>query len=74
MMVSVGRKWNNPEIYHTVNQQGIDLSIKLEDFIEALKTEMGSVTWTVTKAQFSQQVDDAVRQVILDIKMESVKQ
>jgi uncharacterized protein YggL (DUF469 family) len=45
----------------------------LDDFLEALKNEIESVTWTFRQATFHQQYDEAVERVIEKIKGESAR-
>lgn len=71
--VTISRYWNNPKISTIVTTEGISLTIELEDFITALKEEIGSVSTTFTKKSFSQQLDNAVITVLEKIKEESIK-
>lgn len=71
--VTVTRKWNNPEIFSTVNAESISLSMKIEDFKEAVKMELGSVAFVFTKDTLSKKIDDAFQRVLQGIKEESSK-
>ena len=71
--ITISRYWNNPSISITVNIDGISLEMKLTDFIEALKAEIGSVTTTFTRQQFSLKMDKAVESVVEKVKQESLK-
>jgi len=73
VVITVSRKWNNPRIETTINDEGISLSMSLEDFAEALLAEIGSVAFTVTKGQFKDKVRAAIERVITGIKEESAK-
>lgn len=71
--VTISRYWNNPEINTSVTNESISLTISLEDFIAALKHEIGSVTTTLTQKGFSTQLDNAVHNVLEKVKEESKK-
>jgi len=71
--VTILRKWNNPTIYHLVNSDRIELSLPLEEFMDLVKKEIGSVAWTFTRRGFSKKVDKALFRVIEYIKRETVK-
>lgn len=75
-VVTISRKWNRPEIYSELDMSidgGIKLSIDLNDFLTALRTEIGSVTVVMTRAQFEKKFNEAVQSVIQGIKDESAK-
>ena len=72
-MITISRKWNNPQIEVMVSGEGISLDISLKDFLTALKQEIDSVTFTFTKAAFDAQFDAAVERVLEGIKEESKK-
>lgn len=71
--ITITRKWNNPEIHHKVDIDGINLSVSLESFIEALCLEIGPVAWVFTEKAFRAKFDEAVSRVIAGIKEESAK-
>jgi hypothetical protein len=71
--VTISRHWNNPKINKTVTVDGIALSIDMDDFVTALKEEIGSVTTTFTKKTFETKLDKAVYSTIEKIKEESKK-
>lgn len=71
--VTISRYWNRPEINITVNDELISLNMKMDDFIKALKEEIGSVTWTFRDKTFNEAMDNAVQSVIKKVKEESVK-
>ena len=53
--------------------QGIQLSVNLEDFIEALGKEMGSPTMLMTKAQLLEKMKSAAEKVTQQMKQESAR-
>jgi|GEM_PF-4850672 len=53
MVVTVSRYWDNPKILTKVTNKEISLEMSLDDFKEALKQEIGSVTTVVTKTGLS---------------------
>lgn len=71
--VIIMRKWNNPEIKMYVDLEQINLSISLEDFKNALKQQIGSVTFVFRKKTFDELLDKAFEEVIRSIKAESSK-
>ena len=73
--LSIWRKKVFPRGFFLIryNNQEIDLTVNWEDFIEALKEQVGSVTLTFRKATFEKQLDEAVNRVIRNIKEEGVK-
>jgi hypothetical protein len=71
--MTISRHWDNPKINAQVSVEGISLITELDDFISALKKEIGSITMTFTQQQFSDKVDKAVEMVVAKIKQESVK-
>lgn len=72
-LVTVSRKWNNPQIYINVTSEEIELSMSLDDFIVALADEIGSVALTVRDATFRKKLNEAATRVVSGIKDESRK-
>jgi hypothetical protein len=72
-VVTVSRMWNHPKITTLVSNEGIALSMDMEDFSQALKTEIGAVTWVFTKAEFEKRLDEAILKIVAGIKEESIK-
>lgn len=72
-VVTVARKWNNPEITMTVNGDGISIAMALEDFKEAVKAEVDSVTFVFSKNEFHKRLDVAFANIIRDMKRETTK-
>lgn len=72
-VVTISRKWNNPQIKTTISKEGIELQISIEDFEVALLEEIGSVTFTLTKGQLKDKVNKAILNVLTGIKEESIK-
>jgi hypothetical protein len=56
-----------------LNNSEISLSIPLDDFVFALKKEIGSVRWVVKQSTFESMLDDAVKKVVLGVQEESNK-
>lgn len=50
-VITKSRKWHSPEILAYVNNEEIGLSIKLDDYLQALVAEIGNPTFIVTQAQ-----------------------
>lgn len=71
--VTISKKWHNPWINITIDTEGIELRMSMDDFREALKREVGSITWVFKKETFDSQLDAAITRVISGIKEESAK-
>lgn len=72
-VVTISRKWNNPKILTTINDEEISLKIELSDFVDAVIQEIGSVTFTVRDSSFRAKVYQAVERVLEGVKEESAK-
>ena len=64
-LVIVSKKWNNPKISMIVTDQEISFCVRLEDFMQAIKMELGS------RNGFNEMIDSAFDRVIQGIKSES---
>jgi len=74
LWVTISKKWHQPTIYTNVTREdGIEMSVPVADFVEAMRREIGSVTFTMTEAQFRAKIEAARDAVIEGIKEESVK-
>ena len=71
--VTISRYWNNPEISTSIDSDQITLSISMEDFTKALKSEIGSVATTFTQKSFEKKLDEAINSVLEKVKEESIK-
>ena len=72
-LVTVSRKWNNPQIHINITNDEIALSIALDDFLVALADEIGSVALTVRDATFRKKLAEAAERVVSGVKDESRK-
>jgi C-terminal processing protease CtpA/Prc len=72
-ILTISRKWHNPQIEVAISNEGINLKMDMADFKEALKREIGSITWTFRKETFNQMLDEAITKIISGIKEESAK-
>lgn len=72
-VVTISRKWNNPKITTTITGEQISIQMSMEDFVTALKAEIGSVTLVMTKAGFEARLDAAVANVLQGMKDETIK-
>lgn len=43
-VVTISRMWNNPHIKTTISTDSISLEISLDDYLDALIAEIGSIT------------------------------
>lgn len=69
----ISRKWNNPQFKYVITDEDMSCEMNLDDFIRALKQEIGSVTWTFKKDTFEKNLDMAIQKIIRGAKEESVK-
>ena len=72
-IITIMRKWNNPEIRLWMDHEEIGMQIKLDDFIEGLITEVGSVTTILTRQGIRNRIKQATQTVIESVKRESIK-
>ena len=72
-LITISRYWNKPFIKVLVTDEDISLSITLDDFIEAVKKEIGSVRWVVKDETFEYRLMQAVKTVLEKVKEESIK-
>jgi len=68
IFVTISSKWSQPTVYTLVDDEGISLSVPVEDFVEALVREIGPVTWVIRDATFQEKVAQALGRVIEGIK------
>jgi len=71
--VTIMRRWNNPKIHITIDEDDINIKMNFKEFMSAVKHEIGRVTWTFKKETFDQQFDLAVDTVITAMKRETSK-
>ena len=71
--LTISRHWDHPRITTDITSESISLKISLDDFVTALEQEIGSVTWTFTKATFHDQIMKAAEAVVAKVKEESAK-
>ena len=72
-VVTISRYWKNPKITTSISTEGISIQMNMEDFITALKQEIGSVTWVVTQKTFNERLDIAIEKVLAGMKEETIK-
>ena len=71
--LTISKKWDHPEFTYKITNEEMSCEMDFEDFRKALKQEMGSITWTLKKATFEKQLDEAIQRVISGAKEESAK-
>lgn len=71
--ITVSRKWSNPKIRTDINNDGIALSMDIEDFKSALREELGSPALVMTKKALAGKIDSAIDAIVRGIKAESSK-
>jgi hypothetical protein len=65
-LITVSRHWDNPQIICKVNLEGIAIGMDMDDFIVALKSEMGI-------DPMDKKIDLGINNVIEKMKEESKK-
>lgn len=72
-VVTVSRKWNEPNIIVWVNNEGIGMGMKLDDYLVALSEEIGNPLLLLTKAQMLQKMRDVTSIVESEMKDATLK-
>lgn len=72
-VLTVSRLWHHPHIHTTISRRGIAMEMPMEDFLEALMREMGTVALTFTESGLRAQMQSASQRVVDGIKEESAK-
>lgn len=72
-VVLVSRLWSHPEIRVDIVNEGIGLSMKLDDFLAALVQEVGNPTLLVTKNALAVKLTQASERVTAGMKAESTR-
>ena len=71
--LTISKKWHHPEFKFIITNEDLSLEMDFQDFVKALKQEIGSITWTFKKDTFEKQLDEAIQRVISGVKEESAK-
>lgn len=71
--ITICKKWSRPEIMMTVNDELIEIKMRLVDFTDVLKREIGKVTWVFTEKEFAKRFEAAVEAAIKAMKDETRK-
>ena len=69
-VVAASRYWGCP-VKLTVDDEYIAVSVSFDDFLVALKQEIGSVTWVWKDSTFQAKVDAAAAKVMEKFKAEA---
>lgn len=72
-VLTISRKWQQPMVLVRIDVEGIEISIDLIDYVEALISEIGSIAFVFKKETFAQQLKAANERVISGLKEESAK-
>jgi hypothetical protein len=72
-VLTISRKWNNPQIKTTINNREISLEMNISDFEEALIKEIGLITFVLTEKQLRERVHKAIENILQGVKEESAK-
>lgn len=67
----ISKHWHSPEILVSVKDEGIQLDVSLDDFVNALLTEMQHPLKSFTKTRSDQAVRDAVVSILEKLKQAS---
>lgn len=71
-VVTVSRKWSQPNILVWVTNEEIGMGMKLDDYLVALCEEIGNPTLLLTKAQMLQKMREATPVVEREMKEASL--
>jgi len=79
LWVTISRRWHQPTIFANMDDDGLEISVPLQDFIEATIKEMdlttlenltgtvvdrvGSVTWVLKDDTIKNRVTEAIKEV-----------
>jgi hypothetical protein len=72
-VVTVSRKWNEPNIIVWVNNEGIGMGMKMDDYLVALSEVIGNPLFVLTKAQMLQKMREASPAVESEMKDATLK-
>ena len=72
-IVVVSRKWDNPSISITVTNEGLGISMSLDDFVNALASESGNPTLLVTRTQLLTRLKTSALTVVSVMKQATVQ-
>ena len=64
ILIIRSRQWHRPKTTVEVTGEGLSDSISLEDFMKAIKAEMGPIMLTFKQETFEKQLDKAVAEVL----------
>jgi hypothetical protein len=67
-VVTISRKWNNPEIMAFMDDVEVGAQVGLSDFVEAMVRVMGSPTMILTKKQLRERMFDSCHEVLEEVK------
>jgi hypothetical protein len=71
-ILTISRYWNNPVITAFVTNDEVGVRITLEDFLAALKTELGSITFKISNVNFKALVDQKSKEILEKVKESSI--
>ena len=71
-MVIISKKFHNPEITYTVVHDGLSLELKLDDYLTALISEIGSPLWMLTPNSLEKKLLAASSKIVQDMKDQTV--
>ena len=72
-VVTISRLWHQPNIIVWVNNEGIGMGMKLDDYLVALSEEIGNPLLLLTKAQMLQKMRDMTPIVEAEMKNATLK-
>lgn len=70
--VVVSRKWNSPNITVFITDEEIGIAMSLDNWIEAVVSEIGNPTLMVTKAQLKDNLIKAAEAIATEMKQSTV--
>jgi hypothetical protein len=71
--VTISRYWHEPLIRTAITLEEIEISMDLEDFVKALKVELGGIWKVVRQSSFEKLLDEKIALILERVKEESAK-
>lgn len=72
-LVVISKDWHKPEIKIVASKEDLSVSMDLNDFLDIVFTQAGSITWQFNNALWRSKVDAAAELVFDKMKEETIK-
>lgn len=74
---TITKYWHKPQIYYTITDESLSFKISLDDFVKAVKTEMGPVMKVFDRVDLHNRIDDLAITILgesLDNTVKTIKE